>query len=704
MPPTLLHDFKTAYASLRQAGWGHHDAMNRLMAPILPDNATLFVPSSSTAGLPQVDSPEARQFCKRLAQAARQSDTDAPLEPLSWLAGFYEASLSLRNDLRGTRQQSAGAWYTHDLDVRSLVDAVLDAYLESEPASTGWTVCDPAVGCGNFLQGFLAALADRLPHLSNPPDEVLLAGVDVDPDALAVARHRLNELLGWWNSRFPAGPRLSFALKEGDSISGIVPATPSSFSWERAFPEVFAAGGFDLIVTNPPYLRHEELGQDFKRALPAVRELLAASPDGRTDLYGYFILASPHWLKGEGAAGLLVSDSWLDTLSGKGIRLALLQGQRPLSLAFDFASRSFEEPGVQTMQLVLCPEKGPSPPLTFHRRRLATLNSHHQTTETLQVTSATSEEKWGARYLRWPSVLSPLVESAFLRTAGSFLDFRYGTKPGLTAFFVLPQADTVEAEFSIPFLTSTRQVLKPRLTRNSPLSNLFVCPYSAKELTDRGASKTLSYIEQAQERLTLKRSKHTVAGTRWSQAVSLRGNRPEWHCLRPPAPGPLVFPCILGTRLFVAYNPDSVPVSNNFFVATPKAGVESEFVAGILNSSLGLLALETFGRTKGLGGLNLYGYDLGQMLLPHPGSYSTSQREDVTRAFRELAAEPIDDVAAFGLTTDGFPRCSSLRTALDAAVLAPLSKFSAPLHVEEIQSLLHTAVTLRIRRSRPPSR
>ena len=32
-----------------------------------------------------------------------------------------------------------------------------------------------------------------------------------------------------------------------------------AFTWETAFPSVFAEGGFDVVLGNPPYVRMEHL-------------------------------------------------------------------------------------------------------------------------------------------------------------------------------------------------------------------------------------------------------------------------------------------------------------------------------------------------------------------------------------------------------------------------------------------------------------
>lgn len=42
-------------------------------------------------------------------------------------------------------------------------------------------------------------------------------------------------------------------IKCGNSIVASKKATQNAFDWKQEFPEVFANGGLDIIVGNPPY-------------------------------------------------------------------------------------------------------------------------------------------------------------------------------------------------------------------------------------------------------------------------------------------------------------------------------------------------------------------------------------------------------------------------------------------------------------------
>ncbi len=58
----------------------------------------------------------------------------------------------------------------------------------------------------------------------------------------------------------------------------------NAFDWGSAFPEVFAQGGFDVVIGNPPYVRQEILGEDkvyFKNKYRVF--------NNTADLYSYFI-------------------------------------------------------------------------------------------------------------------------------------------------------------------------------------------------------------------------------------------------------------------------------------------------------------------------------------------------------------------------------------------------------------------------------
>ncbi|MDQ3007653.1 MAG: BREX-1 system adenine-specific DNA-methyltransferase PglX [Chloroflexota bacterium] len=74
--------------------------------------------------------------------------------------------------------------------------------------------------------------------------------------------------------------------------------------------------GFDVIVGNPPYVRQETLGEEFKIYAKQNFETYA----GTADLYVYFIEQAHKLLKPGGLFGMIVSNKWMRANYGKALR------------------------------------------------------------------------------------------------------------------------------------------------------------------------------------------------------------------------------------------------------------------------------------------------------------------------------------------------------------------------------------------------
>lgn len=133
-------------------------------------------------------------------------------------------------------RKDLGAFYTPEPMARVLADFALGA-----SASGEINLCDPACGTGRLLLAACDLLAARMCK-SLPEREALqlaaqcLFGVDVDARALEACRISIFQRTGVWL---------------GDSQ--LLCADALSLDFHTTFPEVFARGGFDAVVANPPY-------------------------------------------------------------------------------------------------------------------------------------------------------------------------------------------------------------------------------------------------------------------------------------------------------------------------------------------------------------------------------------------------------------------------------------------------------------------
>lgn len=108
------------------------------------------------------------------------------------------------------------------------------------------------------------------------------------------------------------------------------------FHWELEFPEVFLEGeasqrGFSAVIGNPPYVRQETLGSEFKTYAGARYTSYA----GTADLYVYFIELGHEALQSQGAFGMITSNKFMRANYGRAIR-SYLQQESTLQGIVDF--------------------------------------------------------------------------------------------------------------------------------------------------------------------------------------------------------------------------------------------------------------------------------------------------------------------------------------------------------------------------------
>ncbi|WP_313934738.1 MULTISPECIES: Eco57I restriction-modification methylase domain-containing protein [unclassified Nostoc] len=81
---------------------------------------------------------------------------------------------------------------------------------------------------------------------------------------------------------------------------------PTGFDWAVEFAEVFADGGFDIQVANPPYVR-QELIKDLK---PTLQKVYPSVYTGTSDLYCFFYARALQLLKPSGMLAFISSNKW----------------------------------------------------------------------------------------------------------------------------------------------------------------------------------------------------------------------------------------------------------------------------------------------------------------------------------------------------------------------------------------------------------
>jgi hypothetical protein len=226
------------------------------------------------------------------------------------------ASVCLRRFSAVTAAKAAGIATTPKVLADFVAGQVVGA---AGIAATGppLRVLDPAVGDGALLLSLVEAVRGRA------ASEIQVFGYETDPAALKRAEARLKGV----------APRVVLDFTHGDFL-------------ERAEgPAV--AGGVDLVIANPPYVRTQILGASHAREIARRFGL-----KGRVDLAHAFLPRIAAALKADGVAGVIVSNRFMVTRAGEAVRRAILRGFALLHV-WDFGDTKLFDAAVLPAVLLL---------------------------------------------------------------------------------------------------------------------------------------------------------------------------------------------------------------------------------------------------------------------------------------------------------------------------------------------------------------
>jgi type I restriction-modification system DNA methylase subunit len=402
LPAKLIHDAWEKKSKFRPNGaWenfvGLFDAVDK-------GNQALDIPGGLFARNDIIDALGLSNFvCENFAKIA---DYDFSSDvPVSVLGHIFEQSVSDIEKMRAEAQGEAppktskrkrdGVVYTPGFVTRFIVEetigktllerfaVVLDAHgvvetktetgpvykwtkdveravwLDYQQELRSLTIVDPACGSGAFLIAafdYLSAeyrrVAERLKALGETVDasemdrEILagnLHGVDLNPEPVEITK------LSLWLKTAKRGKLLQDlgqSIKCGNSLIADKSDHVRAFDWEAEFPEIFACGGFDIVLGNPPYVRMETI-KPFK---PYLKKHFAVYA-GAADLYAYFFERGIRLLRPGGRLGYISSWTFFRTGFGKALR-RYLRTHAEIETVIDFGDQQVFE-GVTTYPVIM---------------------------------------------------------------------------------------------------------------------------------------------------------------------------------------------------------------------------------------------------------------------------------------------------------------------------------------------------------------
>ena len=348
---------------------------------------------------------------------------------------------------------------------------------------------DPAIGTGSFYSALSQAVPAKTIEAA--------AGVELDPLFAEAARNL------WGKS--------GLHIVEGDFTKQKPPAR-----------------GFNLVLTNPPYVRHHHLESDDKDRLKAqLARSLHLEISGLAGLYCYFLLLCHDWMEEQGLAIWLIPSEFMDVNYGATLRRYLTERVTLLHIhRFCPTDVQFTDALVSSAVVVF----RKTPPPAGHRVRFSFAGAIEiPTTEALvPIDVLRHSRKW----TQFPARTN--FENIDEPTLGDLFVIKRGLATGSNSFFILDSEQV--SEWNIP-----RQFLKPILPgpRNVTADVIDAHPNGDPAVSPRIYLLDCSEPEERIEKRWPRFYEYLQKGREEKIAASyLASHRAPWYSQeqRPPAP------------------------------------------------------------------------------------------------------------------------------------------------------------------------
>ncbi len=192
-----------------------------------------------------------------------------------------QAEQAKLDSLKNARKRNEMGQYATPFSLAlEIVKFVRDNWLSS---TKGIRFLDPALGTGAFFSALLHAFSKERIESA--------VGVELDSHIASVAR----DLWGTWG----------LEISQADFTRLPFPASPQA----------------NLLIANPPYVRHHHLDKDTKQLLQQrVQVELGLKLSGLAGLYCYFLLLAHHWLADDGIGVWLIPSEFMDVNYGSVVK------------------------------------------------------------------------------------------------------------------------------------------------------------------------------------------------------------------------------------------------------------------------------------------------------------------------------------------------------------------------------------------------
>lgn len=539
----------------------------------------------------------------------------------------------------GEERHRLGQYYTPPPIVELIVEMCI--------RSPNDVVLDPGCGSGSFLVKAYHKLKE-LKKRENP----------FRRDA-ELHKEILNQIYGIDINPFPAQlSSINLAVRNLDVRSDNLNLVVSDFF--KIKPGTFPLPKeFDVVITNPPYTRQEEMEykEEIRESALTYTDGSKIDIDARAGIYAYFFTHSAKFLKNGGRMGYITSDTWLDVGFGEGLKKFFLDHFKILAIIW-YDVRAFERALVGTCIPILEKEEfseerrkknivkfirikkpiSPQEILKIIETPNITFEDENVSVISIKQNELQPKDKWG-KYLRAPYIFFKISQHPKMVPLGEIAKIRRGYTTGANDFFYLDKEKikswSIEEEYLKPVVTSPRQVGYE--IRDEDITQWVLMVHETKEELAKKNANVLNYIEWG-ENVETKIKGGIRGGTivKGYHNLSTVKSRKIWYDLGERDPAPILRSRRIWERCIYALNSVGAQANDSFYEIRPKIKKNALVLAGILNSTVIAFLSELYGRFYGGGVLELEVYESKKLPVLNPSKLTEKERKRIEETFLEI--------------------------------------------------------------------
>lgn len=561
-----------------------------------------------------------------------------------------------------------------------IIDLIIELTIQNENEN----ILDPGCGSGGFLVGAYQKLRElkgfskdsKLLLASAYHQQILeqIYGIDINqfPAHLSVInlavqnpKVRIDQINVLVSDFFDIRPRIS-------TLTGFQGITPTGDEAKVNLPAFF-----DVVIGNPPYIRQELLNDNEKIKIKELieaeyRDKLVISSsnkinnkkitydrrekniiklDSRSDIFVYFVIHGLKMIREGGRLGFITSNKWLEVGYGEPFQNFLLDSSK-IQYIIEFDRAVFPDAEVNTCILILEKNKNKKVresndtkfiivkkkmSLNDQISNFIKINTNYES-ENIKINKIKQKYlelgKWNI-YLRAPVVFNKIKENSKVISLSNLGKVLYGIKTGYNPYFILSKSKALEIGIETESLTPC--VVSPKQVKNIVIESTNDYLFDVKNIPSSLVNnKTTNYIKFG-EKLDVEVKRGSKRGIiKLPYCSTVKNRKPKWYSLPQLETPDILLPKLADKRVSALLNAAKAQATDLFYYIVLKDHQDAKIITAYLNSSIGGLLGELYGRSYGGGVLDIKVFEAKKLPIVDPKKLTLIERTNIENAFDNL--------------------------------------------------------------------